>query len=309
MFDIMQTANNKGFTLLEMTIVMVVVAFLSGVILVGRSLIHVAELRATAQQLDVMNTAYISFRLKYNCLPGDCPNATALGFSGGFSINFAQNTPDNTGSSVWEVLNPVSSAHALSLITMQMVLPTQINGNNNATLDKANYENFISVALLNQANLIPGYYDARVRVPVKLSTVAGITSSGQFKKAFWQPYYLTSNATSLIDRSGHYYFAIATAWPTIGAATFLTTDAAALDAKIDDGMPITGDMRASTDKFIDDVHGPQYLAKRDDGTNLCLIADTIMGDMDDSVDSGRNEVRYNVENTGVRCAVVAKARI
>jgi prepilin-type N-terminal cleavage/methylation domain-containing protein len=290
----MRGKGNSGFTLIEVAIVMVILALLSGGILVGKLLIHTAELRATTRQLDMMNAAYSTFRLKFSCIPGDCPNATAFGFQPGFAIDFAQNIPDP---GVLNALSPVSNAHAFSMVSLIVV--TNINGDDNRRLDNATYENFISVALLNQASMLQGY-DLKVRVPIKLSTALGVTFTGQYKQAFWQPYYLTPGTNSLISQAGHYFFALATAFPTISTGTFLTEDAHSMDIKIDDGMPITGNMRASTSQFGDNTQGPQYLAGRDTGPNACLEADSSGG--------VTTSVRYNLSNITVRCALLVKAQ-
>lgn len=74
--------QRQGFTLIEMAIVLVVIGLIIGSVLVGRDLIHIAEIRATIKQLEEFNTAVNAFKNKYNCLPGDCPNANSFGFSG-----------------------------------------------------------------------------------------------------------------------------------------------------------------------------------------------------------------------------------
>lgn len=65
-----------GFTLLELSIVLVIIGLLTGAILAGRDLIRAAEIRKIHGEADSIITAIASFKSKYNCLPGDCPNAT-----------------------------------------------------------------------------------------------------------------------------------------------------------------------------------------------------------------------------------------
>ncbi len=66
----------NGFTLIEISIVIVVVAFIIGGIFVGRDLIEQANIRAQLSQVEQIETEINTFRTKYNCLPGDCANAT-----------------------------------------------------------------------------------------------------------------------------------------------------------------------------------------------------------------------------------------
>lgn len=72
----MSAPRRAGFTLIELSIVLVIVGLLVGGILAGKALIQQAEVRAAASQLQKMETAYNTFRLKYNCIMGDCINAT-----------------------------------------------------------------------------------------------------------------------------------------------------------------------------------------------------------------------------------------
>lgn len=66
----------SGFTLVEMSIVLVIVGLVAAGIMVGRDLIRAAEIRKIHTQYQGFVTAIATFKVKYNCLPGDCPNAT-----------------------------------------------------------------------------------------------------------------------------------------------------------------------------------------------------------------------------------------
>ncbi|MEK6747542.1 MAG: prepilin-type N-terminal cleavage/methylation domain-containing protein [Pseudomonadota bacterium] len=68
--------HRAAFTLVELSIVLVVIGLIVGGILMGKTLIQQAEIRAAASQLQKMETSYNAFRLKYNCIVGDCANAT-----------------------------------------------------------------------------------------------------------------------------------------------------------------------------------------------------------------------------------------
>src|SRR5262249_9059877 len=69
-----------GFTLVELSIVLVIIGLITGGILVGRDLIHAAEIRSTVAQEEKLNVAAQTFRTKYNCLAGDCADAATFGF-------------------------------------------------------------------------------------------------------------------------------------------------------------------------------------------------------------------------------------
>lgn len=66
----------RGFTLIELSIVLMIIGLLVGAGLVGYDMVKAAELRSVLRQVEETKAAVKTFRLKYNCLPGDCKNAT-----------------------------------------------------------------------------------------------------------------------------------------------------------------------------------------------------------------------------------------
>jgi prepilin-type N-terminal cleavage/methylation domain-containing protein len=68
----------KGFSLVELSIVLVIVGLLVGGILAGQSLIRASELRRVVTDADRYRTAAHAFRDKYFALPGDMTNATSV---------------------------------------------------------------------------------------------------------------------------------------------------------------------------------------------------------------------------------------
>ena len=75
--------HNSGFTLIQMSIVLVIIGLLVGGVLVGQNLIQAAAISAQISQISKYQQAVINFQTKYNgYLPGDIPNpyATNYGF-------------------------------------------------------------------------------------------------------------------------------------------------------------------------------------------------------------------------------------
>ncbi len=72
--------NRKGFTLIELSIVLVIIGLIVGGVLVGRDLISAASMRAQLQQIEKYQVAVNTFRGKYGYLPGDIPNPDAINF-------------------------------------------------------------------------------------------------------------------------------------------------------------------------------------------------------------------------------------
>ncbi len=70
--------NKAGFSLLELSIVLVIIGLLASGVMVGQSLVRGAELRSVMNDHNKILSATNAFRLKYNALPGDMRNATAF---------------------------------------------------------------------------------------------------------------------------------------------------------------------------------------------------------------------------------------
>lgn len=78
MIDLRRHVTHRGFSLVELSIVLVILGLLTGGILAGQSLIRAAELRKVSTQYSVYYTAMQSFRDKYFAIPGDMANATSF---------------------------------------------------------------------------------------------------------------------------------------------------------------------------------------------------------------------------------------
>jgi prepilin-type N-terminal cleavage/methylation domain-containing protein len=70
--------KNSGFTLVELSIVLLIIGLLASGILVGQDMIRAAELRSITTEKDQIQTAVMLFKNKYLGLPGDLSNATAF---------------------------------------------------------------------------------------------------------------------------------------------------------------------------------------------------------------------------------------
>jgi prepilin-type N-terminal cleavage/methylation domain-containing protein len=68
----------RGFTLLEIVIVIVIIGFLLAGALKGQELITSAKVKRVAGQLDEVRTAYFGFQDRYKALPGDYLDAGAV---------------------------------------------------------------------------------------------------------------------------------------------------------------------------------------------------------------------------------------
>jgi prepilin-type N-terminal cleavage/methylation domain-containing protein len=68
--------KNQGFTLLELSIVLVIIGLIAGGIVAGSAMIRSAELRAVVTEHEQFQIGVHTFKDKYLGLPGDLKNAT-----------------------------------------------------------------------------------------------------------------------------------------------------------------------------------------------------------------------------------------
>ncbi len=67
----------KGFSLIEISVVIVVIGFLAAAVVVGNNLLRASEVRKVIKQIDQYNVAIRTFEDTYNQKPGDFNNAIA----------------------------------------------------------------------------------------------------------------------------------------------------------------------------------------------------------------------------------------
>lgn len=72
-----QQNKQKGFTLIEIAIVMVIIGLLLGGVLKGQELINNAKIKGLYSLKDQMSAAYNTYYDRYNAFPGDDANADA----------------------------------------------------------------------------------------------------------------------------------------------------------------------------------------------------------------------------------------
>jgi prepilin-type N-terminal cleavage/methylation domain-containing protein len=100
--------RNHAFTLIELSIVMVIVALIIGGILKGQDLIHAANARSILSQIQKYTSAVNVFQSKYTAMPGDFNRAKSFivgaaqnGDGDGLIRNYPYQIPGNPNWALW----------------------------------------------------------------------------------------------------------------------------------------------------------------------------------------------------------------
>jgi prepilin-type N-terminal cleavage/methylation domain-containing protein len=244
--------KTHGFTLLEMSIVLVIIALIVAGVVSGKTIIRQAELRAVLQEYDRYSKATKEFQDKYLQLPGDFSGAEAAW--GVDSDGGANPCPNN----VWPAPTTTSTATC--------------SGNGDGRVDICSYD-MTAVACtttyidevwrvwqhLANAGLIDGRYTGRRGGTVSSTQASpGLNvPASRLRPAGWTfLFYIDTRGFAGLsgDHYGHVFLfgggkgghsGVFTTEPVVPVK-----DAIDLDVKIDDGLPTTGILRAWDDYWL-----------------------------------------------------------
>ncbi len=217
----------KGFSLVELSIVLVILGLLTGGILSGQSLIRAAELRSVTTEYSRYVAAVQSFRDRYQALSGDMRNA--VNFWG--AAHADANTCRSTQGAGTQTCNG--------------------DGNGRVSLDTTGlpaYERFRFWQHLANAGLIEGTYSG-VEGASGISIIGTNIPASRLSGAGWAVY-------NLADYSGSSYTFVGSYDNTLVLGKPIATDHQLrgtvlkpeelwnVDIKLDDGRPGIGKVRA-----------------------------------------------------------------
>ncbi len=187
------SSRQQGFTLIELSIVLVIIGLIVGGILVGQDLIQAAQLRATITQIERYDATVNTFRSKFNGLPGDltsCVNFfAAADCPTGTNVTGDNILEDWSGTEVkfsGEIAAFFHQLYTANLIGEPMTDTTNINANGAAVTAtafpaaKMGAGNFLMVySVSNAVTAYPGMAGINVyRIVGTPSVVAGVPTFG-----------------------------------------------------------------------------------------------------------------------------------
>jgi prepilin-type N-terminal cleavage/methylation domain-containing protein len=253
----------QGFSLVELSIVLVILGLLTGGILGGQSLIRAAELRSISTEVQRYTTAVHTFRDKYFQLPGDFRDATRF----------------------WGRLNTNADCVTNSAAAVNATTGT-CDGNgdglpiHNSSAATASAENLQFWRQLALAGLIEGTYTGVIGASAAEVTGGTNLPRAKLSSGVWwmnsdggvNP---LSGANIYTANYGNYFTiggAVSGAWPN--APILKPEEAWNIDTKMDDGRPGAGKIIARYPGTCSDAaSGTDYAApyNLDDTALRCLL--------------------------------------
>lgn len=213
----------KAFSLVELSIVLVILGLLVGGVLSGQSLIRAAELRAISTQVNQYTSALNAFRDKYFALAGDMTNATSFwGTATGCPNDGAATGVCNGDGDGRLGITPGNSCESQEVWRHLA----------KAGLVEGSYTTLAAASCFNVSTLGTNIPATRLSsVGITLTWTGNIVTSGVFP-----------NNLLYTGNYGNAYF-IGIAGPTnhlTGGNAFTTEEAWNIDTKMDDGSPDSG---------------------------------------------------------------------
>ena len=223
--------ERSGFSLVELSIVLVILGLLTGGILGGQSLIRAAELRAVTTEYQRYTAAITTFRDKYFAIPGDMSNATQF----------------------WGRLNTNADCVSNSGLTTAST-PGTCDGNGSGSMDWPSaasksgelYQFWRQLAL---AGLLEGSYTGLAGSAGASDSVLGSNvPKSRLNNAGWTTWNAGVYAGGSSDYAADYGNIFSFGSQVSGGATqgsaLKPEESWNIDTKMDDGMPGTGKILA-----------------------------------------------------------------
>lgn len=221
----MAKCRTNAFSLVELSIVLVILGLLTGGILAGQSLIHAAELRTASTEFNRYFTATQAFKDKYFALPGDMSNATRF----------------------WGVADPAPNVCRMTATTTTATCDG--DGNGQIVSQGSANEQFGFWKHLSNAGLIEGSYSGTGAANGLDNLRADATNApvSRYPNVIWNMTYMNTfgSAVYTLDYGNTFIFggiipSSSNAYIDDETLTIIPADSWNIDTKVDDGLPASG---------------------------------------------------------------------
>lgn len=252
-----------AFSLVELSIVLVILGLLVGGVLAGQSLIRAAELRAVSAEYSRFVAATQSFRDKYFAIPGDMSNATRF----------------------WGRFN--SNADCVTNSSAAVATPGACDGNGDGIMGLAAAANqsgeiFQFWRQLATAGLIEGNYTGLAGSASLADSNRSNSPPSKLGNAGWSTWFrgnVGDTTDYALEYGNAYVFGALNSGGLFAAAALKPEEAWNIDTKLDDGKPASGKLIA---RFWN---------------NACAVAD------DGSSANNDLAASYKLSDTTMQCAL------
>jgi prepilin-type N-terminal cleavage/methylation domain-containing protein len=265
--------SQSGFTLIELSIVLVVIGLIVGGVLVGQDLVRAAAERAQISQIEKYNAAANTFRDKFGYLPGDMPSTVTsqFGFYNGlYCLGVSSRNGDGLLQRVGYPYSPPNDYEPALF-----------------------WEDLSSPAAGKLIDLRTISYGA-----IECSgTKGGFTATGSQLPAYYMPSAKIGNNNYIYVYAKNSYNWYGISAPNNSSGTLASVPAMTvkqaydLDAKIDDGLPTTGNVVAVYLNWTDALNTTLPTSAATDDPTTCY-------------NSGTNAYSIQISNgSNVNCAL------
>lgn len=267
--------SKSGFTLIELSIVLVIVGLLIGGILVARSMMETARIHSQVKQIQEYDIAVQNFLTTFNQLPGDCnsavcPNGVFYGDNDGKieneNISWVSDYPSATASGELYVLFRDLSITGIIKDTFTSNATHFYNGAWNTTFG--------------------------IEQPKAAIGRGGFQSAGTTVAGIWWLLYASADKTTCCQN-----------WNNYPQSPLTPAQALALDSKMDDGLPRNGNVAV----VCASCRGAGFATSANTNVYYPFWLDRV-GNCTNTADNSSNQTtntteKYKLSYTGYSCAL------
>ena len=211
--------RESGVSLVELSIVILIIGMLVGAVITGQQIMKASEMRVIISERDAVLSAATAFKDKYRALPGDMRNATTY----------------------WGAQDATASTCRTATSTTKLTC----NGNGNGMLEEtttSGNEVFRFWQHLSNSGMYEGVYSGIAEGSTDFSAVAGKnTPISKISGATWHTTYINATTSYFnLEYGNVIVFGANRANDFPKQPIFRPDEMQAIDLKIDDGMPAKG---------------------------------------------------------------------